>query len=410
MNIAIELLGADARFRASIAQFLKLKSKDRFVLADKGTITLIDADSIEGKKALQKHLDDHTIILSVMPEQWDHPYFVKKPIKIDELMAVLEKVAAIAPTEAIAVEEAPHETIADAQATGNPFAKFLDPSYMAKHKAGQNVFAKIAQNGAAAPEAPAEPASAKLDYQLFSTWQDELTDRKGLTKYTYDNYLEQTAGKDLYDSSCLYGNQEECFVDMADHASVWLFEKVLKMDKKGPIYYFDYLDGIVFIFADGIVLSNLAVERLHDFSKATKDEIVLKAVASEAEFLSLLNRYEQYSYGDALGIMCRAVLMGANGRIINGKDIKEPLGLMKHDGQAKMVLTLPHAKEMENIWRYRNVSLRDTAELLTEVNPYHIFSYYTMCDLYGYFDRKVEDHKNRNQLDLNTLLSELQKL
>lgn len=410
MNIAIELLGADARFRASIAQFLKLKSKDRFVLADKGTITLIDADSIEGKKALQKHLDDHTIILSVMPEQWDHPFFVKKPIKIDELMAVLEKVAAKAPSMIPPIQEAPNDAMVDAKASGNPFAKFLDPSYIAKHKAGQNTFAAIVEKGHQAPELLVEAVPKKEDYRLFSTWQDELVERKGLTKYTYDNYLEQTAGKDLYDSSCLYGNQEECFVDMKEHASVWLFEKVLKMDRKGPIYYFDYLDGIVFIFADGIVLSNLAVERLHDFSKATKDEIVLKAVASEAEFLSLLNRYEQYSYGNALGIMCRAVLMGANGRIINGKDIKEPLGLMKHDGQAKMVLTLPHAKEMENIWRYRNVSLRDTAELLTEVNPYHIFSYYTMCDLYGYFDRKVEDHKNRNQLDLNTLLSELQKL
>ena len=92
MTIIINLRGADARFTASIAQLLKLKTKDKFALGDYGEITLIDADSIEGRKFAEKKLNNKTVLLTVTPESFSHNLIVRKPIKIDELLAVLESI------------------------------------------------------------------------------------------------------------------------------------------------------------------------------------------------------------------------------------------------------------------------------------------------------------------------------
>lgn len=67
MTITITLKGADARFSASIAQLLKLKTKDQFTLSEHGDITLVDADSIEGRKFVENNLNNHTILLTVSP-------------------------------------------------------------------------------------------------------------------------------------------------------------------------------------------------------------------------------------------------------------------------------------------------------------------------------------------------------
>lgn len=418
MSITITLIGADARFSASIAQLLKLKTKSQFVLGDHGDITLIDADTIDGKKATEKPLDNKTIILTVTPEQFDHALVIRKPIKVEELIQVLENIVAL-PKKTIEAE--PEQKKATNATTGNPFAKFMDPDYLKKRKQANNatkaaepvkeVIEPIIEEVLVAEETilQAEKLSNKLE-TTFSAWKALISDRKMLSAYVYDDYFEQIEQSQLHEMSSIYTQNSDIYYDMSGYASLHLFKEMLAKRLADALYYFKFKDGLVFLFSDGVLVSNLPKEAIETFANLKQQDIQLQTVSNKTELLTLLGEFESYYFSDALAVFSRSVLLAAKGRIINGRDIKEPLGLMKKKDSVNLSISMPHAKEMDSVWGFRNVSLRDTAELLTEVNPYYIFSYYTLCDLYGYFDSELVENKSKNHLDLNALLSELQKL
>ena len=393
MTIIIKLIGADARFSASVEQLLKLKTKGRFALGEHGDVTLIDADSIDGRKAIEKQLDNHTIILTVSPEHFQHSLIVRKPIKIEELLAVLDSVVAT-PKKGVPKEE-PAQPKANAS-TGNPFAKFMDPDYLTKRK-----------------QQEAEPVIEQLESNdsSFTHWKEELREIKKITPYVYDNdYFASIEKSQLHEMSSIYSHADEIYYDMSSYACLNIFKKIYTGQLKNHIHYFEIKSGITFLFGDGVILSNLEVEDIVAFSTMSKNEVTIKTIDSRTEFMELINKFDSYHYSDALAALSRAILLAAKGRIINNKNIKDPLGLMRKKESYNIAMDIPFSKEMDSIWGFRNVSLRDTAELLPEVNLYYIFSYYTLCDLYGFFDNELVDNKSKNQLDLNALLSELQKL
>lgn len=412
MTTIITLIGADARFSASIAQLLKLKTKGRFALGDHGDITLVDADSIEGKHAIDQHLDDHTIILTVSPEHFDHSLIVRKPIKIEELLQFLEGMAS-QPKKAVSKAKEESAPKKESNSTGNPFAKFMDPDYLAKCKQQE-------KESVAEPikKDPVVSASKVINEdQLLSTettfahWQESLKEIKKITEYTHnDGYFAQIEKSQLHEMSSIYSQTKDIYYNMSDYASLQMFKKIYQHKLENQLNYFELRGGIVFLFGDSIILSNLAVEDILAFSEMSQSDIHLKEINSKELFMELINRFDVYHYSHALNAMMRSILLAAKGRIINDKDIKEPLGLMRKKETYDNTIDVPYAKELDSVWGFRNVSLRDTAELLPEVNPYYIFSYYTLCDLYGFFDNELVDNKSKNQLDLNALLSELQKL
>lgn len=412
MTTIITLIGADARFSASIEQLLKLKTKGRFVLGDHGDITLVDADSIEGRQAIEKDLDDHTIILTVSPEHFNHSLIVRKPIKIEELLKILDGMASQPKkiTAKVNEEAAPKK---ENSVTGNPFAKFMDPDYLAKRKQQEKEpVVKTVKENAVVPASEVINEDQLLSTETtFSYWHEPLKEIKKITSYTHnDEYFVQIEKSQLHEMSSIYSQTQDIYYDMSDYASLQIFRKIYQHKLEHQLHYFELKEGIVFLFGDDIILSNLTVEDVVSFSEVLKDDINIKAINSKELFMELINRFDHYYYTNALNAMMRSILVAAKGRIINGKDIKEPLGLMRKKEAYNHTIEIPFAKELDSVWGFRNVSLRDTAELLPEVNPYYIFSYYTLCDLYGFFDNELVDNKSKNQLDLNALLSELQKL
>ncbi|MGL4673666.1 MAG: hypothetical protein ACRCXK_02275 [Wohlfahrtiimonas sp.] len=415
MTIIITLIGADARFSASVEQLLKLKTKGRFTLGDHGDVTLIDADSIDGRKAIDHHLDNRTVILTVSPEHFEHSLIVRKPIKIEELLKVLENIVAkpkkIEPVEEVVQKKA-------TASSGNPFAKFMDPEYLAKRKQ-QEAMAHEEKIVEKAPEAVVAKVVAEIinEDQLLSTettfsyWHEHLKEIKKINPYIYDDgYFAKIERSQLHEMSSIYSQTDDIYYDMSNYASVQLFKKIQSNQLNNHLYYFEMKGGIAFLFSDGVILSNLAVEDILVFAEMQHDEIKVQKIESKTLFMELINLFDQYHYSDSLNALSRAVLLAAKGRIINHKNIKEPLGLMRRKESANIFMDIPFSKELESVWGFRNVSLRDTAELLPEVNPYYIFSYYTLCELFGFFDNELVDNKSKNQLDLNALLSELQKL
>lgn len=412
MTTIITLIGADARFSASIAQLLKLKTKGLFALGDHGDITLVDADSIEGKHAIDQHLDDHTIILTVSPEHFDHNLIVRKPIKIEELLQLLDGMAN-QPKKAIVNVKEELVTKKDNSATGNPFAKFMDPDYLAKRKQQEKEPAvePIKTDPVASVAKVINEDQLLSTETTFSHWREPLKEIKKIIEYKHhDEYFAQIEKSQLHEMSSIYSQTKDIYYDMSAYASLQIFNQIYQQKFDNQLNYFELKAGIVFLFGDGIILSNLAVEDVISFSEMPATDIHIKAIHSKELFMELINRFDTYHYSNALNAMIRSILLAAKGRIINGKDIKEPLGLMRKKEAYDNTIDVPYAKELDSVWGFRNVSLRDTAELLPEVNPYYIFSYYTLCDLYGFFDNELVDNKSKNQLDLNALLSELQKL
>ncbi|GAA5093923.1 hypothetical protein [Wohlfahrtiimonas larvae] len=412
MTKIITLIGADARFSASIAQLLKLKTKGQFVLGDSGDIKLVDADSIEGRQAIDRHLDARTIILTVSPEQFEHSLIIRKPIKIEELLEVLEEMSGKtkAPVKAKDMDETQQTNVV----TGNPFAKFMDPNYLAKHKQQKNAVPVSNQENAQAIE---EVVNTINEDQLlgtqtaFSYWREELEKKHKVLPYVPDDaYFEQLEKTQLIEMSSIYAQTDDIYYDMSDYASLQIFKNIFQHKFDNQLHYFKFKEAIVFIFGDGIVLSSLPTNNILLFSEIKSSNIDVIELTSKDKFMTLLKEFTDYHYVDALNGFSRSVLIAAKGRIINGKDIKEPLGLMRKKDVAKDMIQMPYMKELDSVWGFRNVSLRDTVELLPEVNPFYIFSYYTLCDLYGFFDNELVDNKSKKQLDLNALLSELQKL
>lgn len=408
----ITLIGADARFSASIAQLLKLKTKGNFVLGEGGDITLVDADSIEGKQAIDKHLDARTIILTVSPSHFDHPLIVRKPIKIEELLQVLDGLVN-QPRKAVVTEKETDAPQKSNNTMGNPFAKFMDPDYLAKRKQQErNVVVE---------DIPADPVveAAKVinEDQLlgaettFAHWHSSLAETKAMSEYTHnDQFFDKIGKSQLHEMSSIYSQTKEIYYDMSNYASYQLFKDIHQHKLDQQLNYFEFKGGIVFIFSDAKILSNLSVEDVLAFSELSHDELVIKRIDSKKLFKSLVSQFDNYHYSDALSAISRAILLAAKGRIINNQDIKEPLGVMRKKDDHEFTIEVPFAKELDSVWGFRNVSLRDTAELLPEVNLFYIFSYYNLCDLYGFFDNELVDNKSKKQLDLNALLSELQKL
>ena len=413
MTIIIKLIGADARFSASVEQLLKLKTKGRFALGEHGDVTLIDADSIDGRKAIEKQLDNHTIILTVSPEHFQHNLIVRKPIKIEELLAVLDSV--VATPKKVVPKEEPVQPKANAS-TGNPFAKFMDPDYLIKRKQqeAEPVIEPVEKKVEKEIEAIAEiihQEQLEGNDSSFTHWKEELREIKKVTPYVYDNdYFASIEKSQLHEMSSIYSHADEIYYDMSSYACLNIFKKIYTGQLKNHIHYFEIKSGMTFLFGDGVILSNLEVEDIVAFSTMSQNEVTIKTIDSRTEFMELINKFDSYHYSDALAALSRAILLAAKGRIINNKNIKDPLGLMRKKESYNIAMDIPFSKEMDSIWGFRNVSLRDTAELLPEVNLYYIFSYYTLCDLYGFFDNELVDNKSKNQLDLNALLSELQKL
>lgn len=416
MTTNITLIGADARFTASIEQLLKLKTKGRFTLGDHGDITLVDADSIDGRKAIERHLDDKTIILTVSPEHFDHALTVRKPIKIEELLTVLESIDITSKkTETVEEDVSPKKVAA---ASGNPFAKFMDPDYLSKRKQRE----AITQEKNSVEHDPVEEVSNTVtetinEDQFLSTettflyWHEQLKQIKKVSPYIYDDdYFEKIEKTQLHEMSSIYAQTDDIYYDMSNYASVQLFKKFQNRQLNDQLYYFEMKGGIAFIFSDGVILSNLKVEDILVFAEMQYEDISLQKVESKIVLMELISAFDTYYYGDTLNAFSRAILLAAKGRIINHKDVKDPLGLMKPKESVNITIKIPFSKELDSVWGFRNVSLRDTAELLPEVNLYYIFSYYTLCDLYGFFDNELVDNKSKKQLDLNALLSELQKL
>ncbi len=414
MTTIITLIGADARFSASLEQLLKLKTKGRFALGENGDITLVDADSIEGRQAIEKHLGEGTIILTVSPDQYDHHLIVRKPIKIEELLKVLDGMATTSKRTVVVPQEevVPKKTAKANTASGNPFAKFMDPDYLAKRKQQEN---EPVEEVEVEPELPV--AKVINEDQLLSTettfshWHEELKEIKKISEYTHsDGYWERIETTQLHEMSSIYSQTQEIYYDMSNYASLQFFKEIYQNKLENQLHYIELKQGIIFIFGDGVLLSNLIVADVLSFSEMMQNEIKLQEITSKEVFMELVNRFDHYHYGSALTAIARAVLLAAKGRIINGKDIKEPLGLMRKKETHHITIDIPYSKELDSVWGFRNVSLRDTAELLPEVNLYYIFSYYTLCNLYGFFDNELVDNKSKNQLDLDALLSELQKL
>lgn len=408
----ITLIGADARFSASITQLLKLKTKGNFVLGEGGNITLVDADSIEGKHAIDKHLDARTIILTVSPSQFDHSLIVRKPIKIEELLQVLDGLVN-QPKRSIAAEKEESEPQKAHSAMGNPFAKFMDPDYLAKRK--QKESQVIVEE--TKPDPVVVAAKVINEDQLlgaettFAHWQASLAETKVISEYMHnDQYFEKIGKSQLHEMSSIYSQTKDIYYDMSNYVSYQLFKNIHQHKLDHQLNYFEFKGGIVFIFGDSMILSNLAVEDVLAFSELMQGELTVQRIESKKLFKKLVSQFDNYHYSDALSAISRAILLAAKGRIINNQDIKEPLGVMRKKDNYDFTVDVPFAKELDSVWGFRNVSLRDTAELLPEVNLFYIFSYYTLCDLYGFFDNELVDNKSKNQLDLNALLSELQKL
>lgn len=409
MSTSIKLLGADDRFSASIVQLLKLKTKNQYVLAEQGEITLIDADSIEGKKAVERKLDDRTIFLTVLPDQLKHKFVVKKPIKVDELLQMLEQVM-LQPLTGSVVEPVIEETHNHVEVSGNPFAKFMEPGYLAEKKRQRTESIESNKINSAPKKESSTTEPLEIFHADFPYWQDSLNNNKFLKKYYFDEVFEMLTSVQSSEMANLYGDTDAYSYDMSEYACLAIFREVVQSNTLGKIYYVEAQEGIIFLFEDGILLSNFTVEQMIEFAKVQKKNIEIKSLKSQESFLELFNRFDRYYYGESRVILSRIILLEAKGRLINEQDIKEPLGLMSIDELKTSPILMAHSKDIDNIWCYRNVSLRDTAELLTEINPYHIFSYYTLCYLYGFFDKKESGKKTGKQLDLNTLLSELQKL
>jgi len=409
MTKTITLIGADARFSASVEQLLKLKTKGSFALGEHGDITLIDADSIDGRKAIEQNLDDRTIILTVSPEHFTHSLIVRKPIKIDELLKVLESVISQPRAKKIEVAESEAKPKINV-GSGNPFAKFMDPEYLAKRKQQE-------RKPLLEPKIENVVVEITNEDQLLSTettfeyWHEQLNEIKRISAYTYrDDYFSKIEKSQLHEMSSIYAQTDEIYYDMSNYASFQLFKKIQNNKLNSHLHYFEIKGRIAFIFTDGVILSNLEVEDIMTFAKMSQNDINLQKIDSKNALMELISRFDYYHHSDALNALSRAILLAAKGRIINKKDIKDSLGLMRKKDGHNITIGIPFSKELDSIWCFRNVSLRDTAELLPEVNPYYIFSYYTLCELYGFFDNELVDNKSKNQLDLNALLSELQKL
>lgn len=267
MTKIITLIGADARFSASIAQLLKLKTKGQFALGDNGVLKLVDADSIEGRQAIERELDDHTVILTVSPELFKHPLIVPKPIKIEELLKVLEGMSVKSTPSAVQTDkkEAEQKTAAT---VGNPFAKFMDPNYLAKHKQQKRepqptVVAEIVE------PVPVETIEEVINPDqflgaetTFEHWRDEIIEQYQAKAYVANNeYLSSIEKDQLIEMSSIYGNSDDIYYDMSDYVSFQLFKKIF-LRELDHIHYFQFNGHIVFIFSDGMVLSNVPTEQL----------------------------------------------------------------------------------------------------------------------------------------------------
>lgn len=414
MTTIITLIGADARFSASIAQLLKLKTKGHFALGEDGDITLVDADSIEGKKFVEQNIGDHTIILTVTPSQFNHNLIIRKPIKIEELLTTLDKIDA-KPTKLTAEIVTDTEAYKAAISVGNPFAKFMNPEYLQKQK--QRKFLGNKEQAEIIIESNEPIVNAAGDQLLgeestFGYWKDQLAKIKKISSYTYnDEFFDKIEKSQLIELTNVYFQTEAIYYDMSKKAILYLFNIIRNKTLTDCLYYFEIDNGIVFIFSDGVMLSNITFETSKIFLDTLTVDIAINKIESEALFFELIDKFDKYYYHDeVLNVLSRMILLEAKGRIINHKNINEPLGLMKRQTMTQMMLNIPYANELDGIWEFRNISLRDTIDLLPEINPYYIFSYYTLCSLYGFFDDKSTDGKQKKQLDLNALLSELQKL
>lgn len=415
MNNIITLVGADARFTASIAQLLKFKTKGQYTLGSGGGITLVDADSIDGRRAIEKHLDDTTIILTVSPENYDHALVLRKPFKVEELLSLIDSLEGAAAK--LNVENSkPEEEIQPT--SGNPFAKFLDPEYLEnKKKQGQeraqetnNISDEILEQ--IADESIEHKDASSLSVNItFAELKDKLLELSNIKPYKYDhNFLGSGDNNQLYEMFNLYLQTDDVYFDMLDYATVQLCNDICLNKFANSLVYVECYNGIIILFDDGVLLSNLSGQSLLDFLEMKKNQISVQIIESEEQIVELLNRFDEFYYDDALAFLSRSVLQISKGRIINKKGLTDPLGLMKHKGSIKFPVAIPHAQEFDSIWEFRNVSLRDTADLLPEVNPYYIFSYYTLCCLYGFLGTDVVETKSKDHLDLNALLTELKNL
>lgn len=406
MTITITLKGADARFSASIAQLLKLKTKDQFTLSEHGDITLVDADSIEGRKFVENNLNNHTILLTVSPSQFKHNLIVRKPVKIDELLSVLNSID-ISAQKVNTVAKDDHEVEA-VPTSGNPFAKFSDPEYLKSLKSQKQY------NLNTKDEIKQEAVSIAIseEEKTFKYWKSEFEKNTKLERYRYDeHFFEEMEKLQIVERSDIYFQSEDIYCDLSQKATLYIFEQVYNKKLTLDIYYFYLGKGIVFLFPDDIVVSNLTLKKDGNFFEVESNDIKLQKIISHNELLELIHKFDTYYYHeDILNILSRLVLLEAKGRIINRKDIEAPLGLLKKKQAPAHFMHIPYSEEIDSIWEFRNISLRETLELLPEISPYYIFSYYTLCELYGLFDGSSGNKKAKKHLDLNELILELQKL
>ena len=411
MTIIINLRGADARFTASIAQLLKLKTKDKFALGDYGEITLIDADSIEGRKFAEKKLNNKTVLLTVTPESFSHNLIVRKPIKIDELLAVLESIDPNAKKIEIVENQDAGETAT--HVNSNPFAKYSDPEYLKTLRAAPKEVSNPKQEEPH-KEKELETVQNHLSNQekTFQHWKADLEKIIHLEPYTYDDhFFAELEKSQILELSNIYFQTEDIYCDLSNKGTLSLFNKVFKKEISSDIYYFNLASGIVFLFPDDVLLSNLTFKKDGEFFDVLAEEVVLHKVETKDEFLELISQFEDYYYhNEILNVLSRLILLEAKGRIINHKNIEEPLGLLKKTDKFQNLLNIPFSAEIDSIWEFRNISLREIIDLLPEISPYYIFSYYTLCELYRLFDHESTDGKGKKQLDLNELILELQKL
>src|SRR5699024_6240923 len=101
------------------------------------------------------------------------------------------------------------------------------------------------------------------------------------------------------------------------YASLKMFKKIYQHKLDHQLNYFELEGGIVFLFGDGIILSNLSVEDILSFSEMSQSDIRIKEINSKELFMELINRFDAYHYSNALNAMMRSILLAAKGRIIN---------------------------------------------------------------------------------------------
>ncbi len=403
-KIRVQLKCADSRLIAGIDHVFKHSGNGFYELSSHGDIELIDGDSVEGIQFLKKGVKPESVILTVNPQKVDHAFIVKKPVKTQELLDTLLKAFDV--VKKTKETSSKDENKIDKTPVGNPFAKYTEGNFNLNKKQDVNLSDQNID----------EAQNTKMSKDLFRTDFESLKNlvfsHNKIISYDHEKYISQEKYCGVVQN--INFEEETDVSHLYFQSNKYLCGLLLAMQRqqcdKKQLFLLEFEGDIVLSFSDGIVLTSLSEESLNLVSLMPVDlSARIKEIKSLEEIKKTILNISTLYKDDFRSFTAKCLLWTSRGRLIEHTSINSPLGLMKKTVDIPKDLELPFMDEIQSLWSHRNVSIKETFDLL-HIDQRYIFSFYNLCYAYGFFSNASLQNSGLEKSDLDSLLDELKKL